>query len=225
MNRSIRQTAASLVLVVLVAACAPAGPPAPTGPGSEQAADVLRAFADQTANPNRSFHLVQTGSVSVGIRTIQVTYELDAAGEDVSGVLKVDAQVVQVRVVDGRAFANAGGGWQSMPADSDLTRDVLDVFRYVGDSSNLRFVERIDEPGGPAFWFRAVNPIPYQTAQMRELGLTGSILELDFHVRGDGVPLRIDFVSKAEQGNTEVDARSHIEFSRWGEPIVIEAPL
>ena len=183
MNRSIRQAAVSLVVAVLAAACAQAGPPAPTGPGSEQAADVLRAFEAQTANPGRSYHMIQTGSVSVGNRSMQVTYELDAAGENVSGTLKVDAQVVEVRVVDGRAFANAGGGWQPMPADSDLTRDVLDVFRYVGDSSNLRFVERIDEPGGPRFWFQAVNPIPYQTAQIGERPLIRSETRPPYRIR------------------------------------------
>lgn len=219
MNLSTRRWAARLIVAVAVAACSTA-PPA----GADEADAVMRAYTAQVAKPDRSFHLVQTGTFSAGSQTSDLHYELDAAGGDMAAVLRVAGQTVEIRVVGGTGFAHSGSGWQTLPGGTDIARDVLDIFRYVGDPANLRFVERVQESGVALFHFRAINPVPYQTSEMRTLGLTGSIPELDFFVRQDGVPVRITFRSTAKQGNTTVEARSTVEFSRWGEPITITAP-
>jgi hypothetical protein len=208
-----------LAVAVVVAACSSQVPA-----GSVEADGALRAYTAELAKPGRSFHLVQTGTISAGGQTRDLYYELDASGGDMAAVMTVAGQTVEVRVVGGTAFAHAGSGWQTVPGGMDVARDILDVFRYVGDTANLRFVERVQESGTAVFHFRAINPVPYQTSEMRALGLTGSIPELDFFVRQDGVPVRVIFRSTAQQGNATVEARSTIEFSRWGEPITITAP-
>ena len=219
MNLSTRRWAARLLVAVAAAACSTA-PPA----GTDEANAVLRAYAAQVAQTGRSFHLGQTGTFSAGGQTSDLNYELDASGGDMAAVMRVAGETVEVRVVGATAYANSGNGWQTMPGGIDIARDVLDIFRYVGDPANLRFVERVQEAGAAVFHFRAINPVSYQTAEMRRLGLSGSIPELDFFVRQDGVPVRITFRSTAKQSNTTIEARSTVEFSRWGEPITVTAP-
>ena len=217
---STRRRAASFILALLVAGCATTGPP----PGAEEADGAMGAYTAQVGKPNRSFHLLQTGTFSVGGQSSDLYYELDASGPDMSAVLRVAGRTVEMRLVGGAFFAHTGSGWQTIPGGMDVARDILDIFRYVGDPANLRFIERTNESGAAVFHFRAINPVPYQTSEMRSLGLTGSIPELDFFVRADGVPIRLVFRSTAKQGNTTIEARSTVEFSRWGEAITITAP-
>jgi hypothetical protein len=207
--------AAVTIVAFALAACAP--------DRTEEAAAVLRAYASKTADPGRSFHLSQRGTVSVMGRTFLLHHELDVSGNNLRGTHNIDAAPAEIIVLDGRAFTKSGGEWGG-GHQSDLADDILDVFRYAGDGADLRFVEPLEEAGETVFHYRTIKPVPYQNAEIRRLGQPGSIDELELFVRPDGVPVRILFRSNQGEPRRAVVTQATVDFSRWGEPISIEAP-
>lgn len=197
-----------------------------------EAAAALAAYIEAVADPDRSFHLVQTASIILdGNRLGDAHYLLDVSKGDISADLEVLGQSVGIVAVADQMWIQQGtGDWTEVTRDDSVLADVLDIFRYTGDPTALAFVETTAEGGTTLHTFRNAAPLPYQTSAMKDLGVTGSIPTLTLVIGDDGTPKVIRFSSSAEMpvggaANQRVESDSTIAFTKFGEVIEIKSPV
>ena len=160
-----------------------------------------------------------------------IGYELDVAGRDISGELTYSDRRILMVVVGDRAWAKHGDAeWAPGARDDETIDEILDVFRYVGDPHALVYIGSRSAGGEAVEAFRNDGPIPYQTAAMKDLGLTGMTPTLQLWLFPDGTPRVIRVRTKADARDANgvvqhITTNSIIEITNWGEPIEIKPPV
>ncbi len=239
-----KRIATLIVLVVGLAGCGSStGTPSATMPGASAAAaasasgspatgeadDALASFYRLAESDDNAFHLRQEGRARTGDEEADFTYDLDVSGKDAAGSLEIAGETLSLVILGDDAWVKQNDDdWTATSREAINGDEIVDVFRYAGAPGDLEFVEAVEADGGQELRFRAVRPIPYETAQIREAGGEGTLDSLDLYLAPDGTPLRMEFEFEAtvpqSEGETEVSGDSTIEFTNWGEPVEIEPP-
>ena len=176
-------------------------------------------------------HIEQSATVTTSVAPdTEIMAELvgDISGEDLAMLIELTApgvnQTTELVVVGDTAYTRlAGEEWISVPraAVADSIAGLLDNLRVVEDPGHLRYVGLEDFDGRPLHHLVAATQIPYTPST----GGTGHFETLDVWVEEDGTPVSIrgDFTAIDGAGNTG-EGTSDMRFSRFGEPVEIEAP-
>jgi hypothetical protein len=189
-------------------------------------------FFGMVAEPGSlSFHLRQEAKLeNSGVPFITARYDLDVAGADFAGQASAEGMGIEVAFelvgVDERAWLRiADGDWNEADYESVGAEDVLDIWRYVASRESLE-LEDIDADGD--YVFESAARMPYETGAMRDSGMIGEITQQVLVLTPDGVPVSLELWIEARgtvgQQVLDVTGTTSVEFSRWGEPITIEAP-
>lgn len=218
-----------LVLAVVQGACSLGSPASAVPSAPTEAAASLAAYFERIAAPDQSFHVSQTAPIKInGISAGLAQYELDVSGDDFAGEIDVAGQHVELVAVGDSMWVKVDDAWTKAPRDDSLVKEIVDVFRYAGQPSDLVWADSLPDNGRPQHHFRAVRDLPYQTGMMRDQGITGTITEFDLYVTPDGTPLKFTFSSTADmdaKGRTQtVETDSIVSVTRFGEAITITAP-
>lgn len=252
MHRTFRQLLLGAVLTsILVGACSsttPTAPPSsgspspsptasaaptasPADPGVDGEAALDAFFTEVATTDDLSYHIHQVADLeNEGQPLLTAEYELDVVGNDVSGSLTaggagLDVSLDLVLLGDQGWILVTGGDWTEVDPD-DLDRDdIVDVWRYVAPRDDLT-LDSVDSTG--ALHFTSTTPLPYETSSMRTSGLTGTITESELVLLPDGTPVELNLTIEAggtvSGARVNLDGTTEVEFSNWGEDIVIEAP-
>ena len=177
-------------------------------------------------------HIEQSAKVTTSVAPdTEVMAELvgDISGDDLALFIELTApgvnQTSELVVVGETAYTRlAGEEWISAPraAVADSIAGLLDNLRVVEDPNHLRYVGLEDFEGRSLHHLVAATQIPYAPST----GGAGQFETLDVWVEEDGTPVSIrgDFTAVDGAGNRG-QGSSEMRFTRFGEPIEIEAPV
>ena len=204
-----------------------AHPSEPADPGGPYAEALVAALGDD----GLVTHIEQTATVTTNVAPdtlITATLKGDISGEDLVIAIDVSApgvtQATELVVVGDTAYTRqAGDDWISVPraAVADSLAGLLDNLRVVQDPNHLRYVGLEEFEGRQLHHLVAATDVPYTPST----GGTGQFETLDVWIEEDGTPVSIrgDFTAIDGAGNRG-EGTSEMRFSKFGEPIEIEAP-
>ena len=211
------------------ASVAPTASPTPTPAPTLNSDDVLEAFADFVASED-AFHVVAMARMEIAGQSLNLDMAVDVAGQDQQGtvdfVIANQSFRTEIVVVDGVQYARVGGGaWQVVPGEP-VSNDPLgglapDGLRDLG-ISNL---------GGVRVHHFQTDDLTMISGAAVAPGaeITISDALFDVYVTDDGRPLSATLVMDGEAtiaGTTgPMSADIRYDFSRFGEPIEIVAPV
>ncbi|HEU5204446.1 MAG TPA: LppX_LprAFG lipoprotein [Candidatus Limnocylindrales bacterium] len=176
-------------------------------------------------------HIEQSAKVTTSVAPdTEITADLvgDISGDDLAMVIELSApgvtQASELVVVGDTAYTRVDGeDWISAPraAIAESVAGLLDNLRVVEDPNQLRYVGLADFEGRQLHHLVAATQVPYTPST----GGTGHFETLDVWIEDDGTPvsLRGDFSAIDAAGNRG-EGTSEMRFSRFGEPVEIEAP-
>ncbi len=197
-------------------------------PDAGAALEAFRAFI-QT---EQTFHMAADMQLTVGGDSLDMDVAADVAGADERGDIIIRATDVSVHmeivVLDGVAWARiANRDWEVVPVDTTSSNPLLDL-----DADGLEPVGIVNVGGTRTHHFRVDDPAAIDTSVIASTTIsdvTIDSLSFDVYVTDDGAPLAAIMVF-AGSGLTEgirqpIQARIRYVFSRFGEPVGIEAPV
>ena len=176
-------------------------------------------------------HIEQSATVTTSAAPdTEIMAELvgDISGDDLAMLITLTApgvsQASDLVVVGDTAYTRLDDEeWISAPraAVADAITGLLDNLRVVEDPNHLRYVGLEDFEGRQLHHLVEATQIPYTPST----GGTGQFETLDVWVEEDGTPVSIrgDFTAVDGAGNRG-QGTSEMRFSRFGEPVEIEAP-
>ena len=211
-------------------------PAAATPERSEVMIDALLAT---TLGPNVTFAVDYTGSMDIRdeatgrqVRALEFSGQMEIAGDDSRGTsrLSVMREPVTVETVskDGVSWARMPGGeWEPM-TEAEATPS--NPFALIRGPQDLRYMGEEVQGGRVVEHFRTDRVIGLDAlATLPEgLNVTNVDTTFDLYTDSEAVPLFADWevTMEADDGGSpgRIEMRGEYRFSRWGEPIVIEAP-
>lgn len=197
--------------------------------------DPLEAFAYRMARGDATYHVAAEGDMDVGNESLAFHMEMDFAGDDVSSVIDISQKRVRARtesiVKDGIQYDRlAGDGW----IRSEGTPDGLSsgIFGSMYSLDGLEYVGAVRRNGQLLHHLRFPQEyVPLLNSAFIEDfagGMTVHDFRFDVWITGDGRARSATFKmdGTAHESGVEVDVTLDFEyrFSRWGEPIVVDAP-
>lgn len=197
-------------------------------PDAGAALDAFKAFV-QT---QQSFHVQGDVRLQVGSQTLHMDIQNDIGDGDEHANLSITSGGAGIRMeiilLDGKGYAKiARRDWEEIPFEVGSTNPLAALA-----IDGLEPAGRANVAGQIAHVFRTDDPGVIQTSAI--VGPTVTELSLDtasfvVYVTDDGVPL-IATMNLAGSGTFEgatesVEAEVRYDFSRFGEPVVIEAPI
>ena len=221
-------SASPVALPTASPAARPSAASAGPDPDAGAALDAFRAFV-QT---EQSFHLVGDMLMTVGDVTLQAAITSDASEGDEQGTIDLRGPGVSIHLgvvlVDGTVYLQvARRPWQTVPVEAGFSNPLAGL-----QVEGLEPVDRVNVGGVLTHHLRVEDPenLNGQTLSgntLTELTVTSS--SLDVYVTDDGVPLTAlaEFTGTGtfagERGPVTVKIR--YDFSKFGEPIEIVAPV
>ena len=176
-------------------------------------------------------HIEQEATVTTSVAPdtlITAMLAGDISGEDLAMEIMVSApgvsQSTELVVVGDTAYTRLEGeDWMSGPraAVADSLAGLLDNLRVVEDPNHLRYVGLEEYEGRQLHHLVGTTEVPYTPST----GGTGQFETLDVWMEEDGTPVTIrgDFTAVDGAGNRG-EGTSEMRFSKFGEPVEIEAP-
>lgn len=176
-------------------------------------------------------HIEQSATVTTSVAPdTEITAELtgDVSGDDLAVLIELTApgvsQASELVVVGDTAYTRLDDEeWISAPraAVADSIAGLLDNLRVVEDPNHLRYVGLAEFEGRQLHHLVGATKVPYTPST----GGTGQFETLDVWVEEDGTPVSIrgDFTAIDGAGNRG-EGTSEMRFSRFGEPVEIQAP-
>jgi hypothetical protein len=208
------------------------GPAATGGGGADSdaaaALDAFRAFV-QT---DQSFHMRADMLLTIGPLTLDMEVNADVAGGDEKGTIDVRGAGTSVHmdivVVDGTAYGRiAQRDWIVLPADTSSSNPLLGL-----DVEGLEAVGIVNAAGQLAHHFRTDDVSMIDTSTITGTSITELRLDtvgFDVYVTDDGVPITavMEFAGAGtvEDASQTIEATVRYDFSKFGEPVVIEPPI
>ena len=196
-------------------------------PDSGAALDAFRAFV-QTGPP---FRMRADMLLTIGSETLDMEITEDVAGGDAAGTIDIRAAGVSLRievvVIDGAGYARiANREWQAIPADAGDANPMASL-----DVEGLLPVGRANVAGTLTHQLHTEDLSVFDTSTITGTALADlrvDDLAFDVYVTDDGVPLTavMEFSGSGlvEGERQPVKATVRYDFSRFGEPVAIEAP-
>ena len=212
----------------------PSSEPSPEGsssgadPDAGAALDAFRAFI-QT---DQSFHMNADMQVTVGGRLIDMDMAGDVAPPNERADIIIRASgasvAMELVLVDGVAYAQlANRPWQILPTETSSANPLLAL-----DIEGLEPMGTVNVAGQRTHHFRVSDPSLVDPALISASSITDveiSTLSYDIYVTDNGEPLAaiMEFSGSgvAEGELQDLNARIRYDFSKFGEPIVIEKPV
>ena len=208
-------------------------PPSSAAPSvaGDAGGPYAEALVAALAAEDLATHIEQSATVTTSIAPdTEITAELtgDISGDDLAMLIEVIApgvsQVSELVVVGDTAYTRLDGEeWISAPraAVASSVAGLLDNLRVVEDPNHLRYVGLEDFEGRQLHHLVGATKVPYTPST----GGTGQFETLDVWIEEDGTPVSIrgDFTAIDGAGNRAAGS-SDIRFSRFGQPVEIEAP-
>ena len=176
-------------------------------------------------------HIEQEATVTTSVAPdtlITATLAGDISGDDLAMLIQVAApgvsQSTELVVVGDTAYTRLEGeDWMSGPREvvADSLAGLLDNLRVVEDPNHLRYVGLEEFEGRQLHHLVGATKVPYTPST----GGTGQFETLDVWIEEDGTPVTIrgDFTAIDGAGNRG-EGTSEMRFTKFGEPIEIEAP-
>jgi LppX_LprAFG lipoprotein len=207
---------------------APSEVPSPAGDAGGPYAEALVAAlgAEQLVT-----HIEQEATVTTSVAPdtlITAMLAGDISGDDLAMLIQVSApgvsQSTELVVVGDTAYTRLEGeDWMSGPREvvADSLAGLLDNLRVVEDPNHLRYVGLEEFEGRQLHHLVGATKVPYTPST----GGTGQFETLDVWIEEDGTPVTIrgDFTAVDGAGNRG-EGTSEMRFSKFGEPVEIEAP-
>lgn len=207
----------------------PSAAVSPSGdPDAGAALDAFKAFV-QT---QQSFHVQGDLRLRVGAQTVHMDIQNDIGDGDEHANLSITTGGAGIRMeiilLDGTAYAKiARREWEEIPIDvastnplAALAIDGLEPAGRANVAGQLTHVFRTDDPG-------VIQTSAIAGPTVTELSLETASFEV--YVTDDGVPLiaimKLGGSGTFEGATESVEAEVRYDFSRFGEPVVIEAPI
>jgi hypothetical protein len=212
----------------------PSSEPSPEGsssgadPDAGAALDAFRAFI-QT---DQSFHMNADMQVTVGGRLIDMDMAGDVAPPNERADIIIRASgasvAMEIVLVDGVAYAQlANRPWQILPTETSSANPLLAL-----DIEGLEPMGTVNVAGQRTHHFRVSDPSLVDPSLISASSITDveiSTLSYDIYVTDNGEPLAaiMEFSGSgvAEGELQDLNARIRYDFSKFGEPIVIEKPV
>ena len=206
----------------------PVASPAGPDPDAGAALEAFRAFV-QT---DQTFHMQADVAMTVGTLTMHLDVAADVADGDEKGTIDIvgagTSVHMEIVLVDGTAYGKfARREWQTLPADTASTNPLAGL-----DVEGLEPVGTVNVGGQPAHHLRTEDVGAIDTSTITGTALTGLTLDevsFDVYVTDDGVPLTavMEFAGEGTMAgeNLPVEATIRYDFSKYGEPVVIEPPI
>ena len=156
----------------------------------------------------------------------------DVAGGDEKGTIDVRGAGTSVHmdivVVDGSAYGRiAQRDWIVLPADTSSSNPLLAL-----DVEGLEAVGIVNAAGQLAHHFRTDDVSMIDTGTITGTSITELRLDtvgFDVYVTDDGVPITavMEFAGEGtvEGASQTIEATVRYDFTKFGEPLVIEAPI
>lgn len=229
-----------LVFGVVVVLPGLLGPPAPTHvvanpdvtPRVPDSIRVLEAFWEVARDPELSYHLEGSGSSHAEGFDASFELTLDVSGDDFTGTVNSIGGTGLAEYVrfDGVVYVRPEGGeWGGLRTSDAIFRQV--PFMGLAGRRELVYEASFVEDGETLH--RLVTTEFYAPSVERMLDVTLLPLRpdtraLELIVTDEGVPVRATFTCLLEgslvDGITRFEGTAEYEFSRFGEPVVIQTP-
>ena len=205
----------------------PSEAPPPADAGGPYAEALVAALADE----GLASHVEQNATVTTSVAPdVEITAKLtgDVSGPDLALTIELSApgvtQVSELVVVGDTAYTRQDGdAWISAPraAIEASLEGLLNNLRVVTDPNHLRYVGPEEFEGRELHHLVGAADVPYTPST----GGTGQFTSLDVWMEEDGTPVSIrgDF-SAIDGGGNRGQGTSEMRFSKFGEPVEIEAP-
>jgi hypothetical protein len=192
------------------------------------ALDAFKAFV-QT---EQSFHAQGDLRLTIGSRTVHVDARSDIAEGDEHAHLSVTTGGAGIRMeiilLDGKAWGKiAQREWQEIPVEGTATNPLASLA-----IDGLEPAGRANVGGQLAHRFRTEDPDVFATSGVAGTSLSELTIDagsFEVYVTDDGAPLTAIMTFSGsgtfEGARQDVDAELRYDFSKFGEPVVIEAPI
>ena len=192
------------------------------------ALDAFRAFiqTDQT------FHMTADMQLTISGEKIDMDVAEDVSGGNEKGRIDIRGAGVSIHmevvVADGKAYLKlANRTWEKVDVDTSSSNPLGDL-RVDG----LQPIDTVNVGGVPAHHFRVDDPAAIDPDTITGNALTALTLKsasFDVYVNDDGVPLTAKLAFSGTgtfQGKSApVEAKIRYDFSRFGVPVEIVAPI
>ena len=230
----IPRSVACVALLLAGVGCMPQQPPPPEAVDGDA---VIAAFLETVQRDDLTFHSITEGVVELEAvdsneeQTVEISADLDVAGEDAVGEVTFDIGpeiTVDVLIVDDEAYTESPDGeWEPVPNVDPEAQAPLNPFtrlepgdlEYVGPTDDDLHELRTD------VWLGA-DPETLEDQGWDDVEFTDNSTEIV--VTADGTPVRMHFVGDATGVYQGEDAVVHFdvdyEFSEVGEPVEIPEP-
>jgi hypothetical protein len=225
--------APATVLPTPSAGAATPGPGAasPTGPSAVDSAAVLDAFR-AFIQTEQSFHLTADAKLTIAGQSVEMDVAEDVSGGDEKGTVDIRGRRISVHfavvIVDGKAYVKlVNRKWQSIDIDTSSSNPLGDL-----EVDGLKPIDIVKVNGVTAHHFRADDPKALDPDTITGNAVTSLKLKsavFDIYVDADGKPLTaiLTFSGRGKfQGKSSpIEATIRYDFSRFGVPVEIEAPI
>lgn len=234
MSRSQHVALAALALLVLSAGCAGL-----LGGDSEQARQLQQASLDAMDGVDTyAFEMTMTASAEGRSVDVEATGVANRSGQRSMVTLTVDTprgdQRVTAYLVNGTAYAEAGGEWQTREVDLAQQRDRLRQIAAVLNGSTVTLEGNTTIDGEPVSTLRLDVPqdkLDELSVLSQGAGSTG-VADLEFteftytlHVsREDHLPRKVELDATAQAGGQSVELTGTVRYSAFGQPQNITLP-
>lgn len=234
MSRTRNVALAALTLLVLSAGCAGL-----LGGESEQARQLQQASLDAMDEVDTyEFEMTMTASAEGQSVNVEATGAANRSGQRSTVTLTVDTprgdQRVTAYLVDGTAYAEGGGEWQTREVDLAQQRDRLQQMAEILNASTVTVEGNVTVDGEPLSTLRLEVP----QDKLGELSVlsqgTGGAGVADFefteftytlHVsRDDHLPRQVEIDATAQVGGQSVELTGTVRYSAYGQPQNITLP-
>ena len=205
-----------------------AGASDPSTIDSAAVLDAFRAFV-QT---DQTFHLTADMKLTIAGQSVEMDVAEDVSGGDERGTVDLRGRRLSIHfaivVVDGKAYVKlANRKWQTIDLDTSSSNPLGDL-RIDG----LKPIDIVKVNGVSAHHFRADDPKALDPDTITGNAVTSLKLKsavFDIYVDADGKPLTaiLTFSGRGKfQGKSApIEATIRYDFSRFGAPVEIEAPI
>lgn len=214
----------------------PSSSPSPSSqPSSSQTASPAPTeatpatlFAEMAVAPNVSFHAdVVVTLTAQADGKMRIALSMDQSGNDLDGtmVIRYRHQKATVRVIvkDGTYYAKLNRtAWQVEPSPSTSDYGTL---LAPGSAQNVQDLGVESRDGKQLDHLKVdFNETPEVTNVLSQMGCDGFDYVADFWVKADGTPVSAALDYSCVISGESMSVHATYEFSKFGQPIVIQAP-
>ena len=202
-----------------------------SGPSALDSAAILDAFR-AFIQTDQTFHLTADMKLTIAGQSVEMDVAEDVSGGDEKGTVDVRGRRIGIHfavvVIDGKAYVKfVNRKWQTIDIDTSSSNPLGDL-----DVDGLKPIDIVKVNGITAHHFRADDPTALDPDTITGNAITGLKLKsavFDIYVDADGKPLTaiLTFSGRGKfQGKSSpIKATIRYDFSRFGVPVEIEAPI